>query len=351
MAMRTGAIRAGLETLYFSGVHRLARPLLGGVGTILTFHRVLPETDSRFQPNRHLQVTPGFLADTIRALRIHDIDIVSLDEAHRRLVQREFSRRFAAITFDDGYRDNFTYAYPILKRHNAPFTVYVASAFADGDGLLWWMAVEESIARSDRVTATVDGVRRDFDCATLEAKAATWSALYDHLAGETDEERMRGTVREIAAAAGVNPAAQCRDACMTWAELASLAEDRLVTIGAHTMRHPILSRLQVDQARTEIEGGARRIAAKLGVRPMHFAYPVGSSTAATRREFQLAEEAGFKTAVTMRPGVLFEDHRDVMMALPRVSMNGEFQRRRYIDVLLSGAATALWNGFRRVNAA
>jgi peptidoglycan/xylan/chitin deacetylase (PgdA/CDA1 family) len=93
------------------------------------------------------------------------------------------------------------------------------------------------------------------------------------------------------------------------------------------------------------------IEAALGVRPQHFAYPVGDATAAGPREFAIAAELGFKTAVTTRPGVLFPEHRDHLTALPRISVNGEFQQLRYISVLLSGAATAVWNGFRRVNAA
>jgi peptidoglycan/xylan/chitin deacetylase (PgdA/CDA1 family) len=97
--------------------------------------------------------------------------------------------------------------------------------------------------------------------------------------------------------------------------------------------------------------GADRIAEKLGTRPAHFCYPVGSPDAAGPREFVLAAEAGFKTAVTTRPGMLHRDHAEHLTALPRISVNGEFQRRRYLDVLLSGAPSALLNGFRRVDAA
>jgi peptidoglycan/xylan/chitin deacetylase (PgdA/CDA1 family) len=117
------------------------------------------------------------------------------------------------------------------------------------------------------------------------------------------------------------------------------------------MRHPILSRLNADEARAEIAGSVARIQAQLGRRPAHFAYPVGDARAAGRREFAIAAECGFKTAVTTRPGVLFPDHAGVLTALPRVSINGDFQKVRYLDVLLSGAATALWNGFRQVDAA
>jgi peptidoglycan/xylan/chitin deacetylase (PgdA/CDA1 family) len=87
------------------------------------------------------------------------------------------------------------------------------------------------------------------------------------------------------------------------------------------------------------------------VRPGHLSYPVGDPTSAGPREFRIAAELGFKTAVTTRPGVLFPEHRQHLMALPRISLNGEHQQMRYVRVLLSGAATAVWNGFRRVNAA
>jgi len=103
--------------------------------------------------------------------------------------------------------------------------------------------------------------------------------------------------------------------------------------------------------RAEMEMSRAVLEAALGRRPDHLAYPVGDATSAGPREFRIAAELGFKTAVTTRPGVLFKAHRDHLMALPRISVNGEFQRQRYLKVLMSGAGTAFWNGFRRVNAA
>src|SRR3954468_17190165 len=144
-SIRTHAIRAGLETLYYSGAHRLARPFGRGIGAILAFHRVRPPRSDAFQPNRHLEITPEFLAAALRKLKAGGIEIISIDEAHRRLVDRDFRRRFAVLTFDDGYRDNFTHAWPILNRSRVPFTLYAASAFADGEGLLWWAALEAAI--------------------------------------------------------------------------------------------------------------------------------------------------------------------------------------------------------------
>jgi peptidoglycan/xylan/chitin deacetylase (PgdA/CDA1 family) len=83
----------------------------------------------------------------------------------------------------------------------------------------------------------------------------------------------------------------------------------------------------------------------------HFAYPYGDRSAAGTREFALARAAGFKTAVTTRPGMIFPENAAHLTALPRISLNGNYQDARFLPVLTSGAATAVWNGFRRVDAA
>src|SRR5262245_14761370 len=106
MGVKHTIVRLGLETLYFSGAHVLLRPLIGGVGAILMLHHVRPARRDRFQPNQLLEVTPRYLEGVIRKLRRSGVDIVSLDEMHRRLTAGEFKRRFVCITFDDGYRDN-----------------------------------------------------------------------------------------------------------------------------------------------------------------------------------------------------------------------------------------------------
>jgi peptidoglycan/xylan/chitin deacetylase (PgdA/CDA1 family) len=139
---------------------------------------------------------------------------------------------------------------------------------------------------------------------------------------------------------------------MDWSEIMDLAADPLCTIGAHTVNHLMLRKLPSDvTVRAEMEMSRAVLEAALGTRPQHLAYPEGDPTSAGPREFRIAAELGFKTAVTMRPGVLFKAHRDYLSALPRIAVNGEFQQQRYLKVLMSGTGTALLNRFRRVSAA
>lgn len=350
--MKHTVIRGGFETLYFSGMHHLMRPLVGGVGSILTMHHVRPPRSGGFQPNRLLEVSPVFLEGLLRRLRRSGMDIISLDEMHQRMVSGNFGRRFVCLTFDDGYKDIQRWAYPLLKKYEVPFALYIPTSFPDRIGDLWWVALEHVIANNARIGLTVEGKDQFFDCASMREKRELYAAVYGWLRSMKSYDEIVRTVRDLAACHRVDVGAICRDLCMTWEELAQMASDPLVTIGAHTVNHAILKKLPTDTAvRNEIDMSRTVIEAALGVRPQHLSYPVGDPTSAGPREFRIAAELGFKTAVTTRPGVLFRKHREHLMALPRLSVNGEYQSQRYVKVLMSGAATALWNRFRRVNAA
>jgi peptidoglycan/xylan/chitin deacetylase (PgdA/CDA1 family) len=349
--VRKTLIRTGLETLYFSGVHRVMQPFFGGVGAILMLHHVRPPRRGGFQPNRLLEVTPEFLASIITFLQRAQIDIVSLDEMYRRLSEGDFARRFACLTFDDGYRDNRIWAYPILKKYGAPFAIYVPTSFPDRIGELWWVALETAIAKSNRIALLVDGKGRRFDCSTVAEKRHLFSEIYWWLRSLPREDDIRYVVRDLAARYDVDVPAINDELCMSWQEISELAADPLVTIGAHTVNHPILAKASDEVVRSELKMGRAVAEAAIGVRPEHLAYPFGDRGTVGAREFQIAAELGFKTAVTTHAAMLFPEHRHQMMALPRISIDGDFQQGRYMRVLMSGAATAMWNGFRRVEAA
>ena len=346
--LRDHVIRAGLETLYFSGAHRFLRHLTEGVGAILTLHHVRPESDEAFHPNRILEITPEFLEAMIGELRRMDVDLISLDEMAQRLQRGNTSKRFACITFDDGYRDNKQFAYPILKAQGVPFAIYVPSSFIDRTGELWWLALEAVIASQAEVTVEMNGERKVFACRSTDEKDATFAEIYWWLRSLATDAEIHDAVRRLSERYGIDIRSFSSALCMTWDELAELAADPLVTIGAHTRTHPMLAKTPEAIARTEMDEGAAAIARHLGKRPRHFSFPFGDPTSAGPREFALAAELGFRTAVTTRPGVLFPEHRERLMALPRISINGDYQKLRYVNVLLSGAATAAWNGFSRV---
>lgn len=346
----TQLIKAGLNTLFYTGGHRVMAPLTQGVGAIFMLHHVTPEPQRPFEPNRILRITPEFLEQAILVALDSGFDVVSLEEAHFRLSEGSFERPFACFTFDDGYRDNLVHAYPVFKRFNLPFTIYVASAFPDGDGELWWLTLESVIDKVDRLKLKMEGTPREFDCASPITKDSTFDEIYWWLR-QISEYEARAVVRELSQSAGIDWREHGRTLPMSWDELRRIASDPLVTIGSHTRQHYALAKLTEAEARQEIELGTERIQRELGKRPVHLSYPYGSPCAAGAREFRLAKELGYKTAVTTRKGLIYAEHGAHLTALPRVSLNGDYQDERYLRVFLTGAPFAVWNGFKRLQVA
>lgn len=347
-----GDARTELFRLVFSTLERLRanQALAGrtrGLGFIATMHHVRPFAGGRFTPNRHLEIEPNFLDLFLTNARAAGFDFVTMDEALRRVKAGVSVRPFLHLTFDDGYRDVRDHALPILRRHGAPATLYIATDFADGDGRLWWLELEAALARVDRVVVDLGRGDASIACGTPGEKASAFKEIIRSLR-KRPEARLRAETLRLARAAGVDETTFARDLCMRWNELLEVTADPLVTIGAHTVSHPMLASHPEEVARAEIAESRDRIAEKLGTIPAHFAYPVGDLAAAGPRDYGLAAELGFESAVTTRPGHLTRSNAAAPTALPRVSLNGHFQTKAAIEAYLSGVPFAAMAAVKRV---
>lgn len=341
---------AGFRAIAATRADRWLAPVARGCGAILTFHHVRPATPRAFAPNRLLEITPEFLDLALRRIRALGFEIVGLDSLTDRLGRGREAPPFVVLTFDDGYRDNVEHAAPVLRRHSAPWTLFVATDYAEGRGRLWWLELEEAIARSERLSVTLDGKPVDLPCGTAAEKQAAFETVYWCLR-RGPEDVLRATIATLADAAGLDTRRLTQDLCLGWDELRTLARDTTVTFGAHTVTHPMLRKHDEAMARREIVESKREIEQRLGRSVRHLSYPVGDATSAGPREFKLAREAGFATAVTTRPGHLFPVHSGHLHALPRVSVNGLFQTESALTSLLSGVPFWLLGRGRRLDVA
>ena len=346
---RMNIIKGGLTALTATGAPYLLSGLTRGRGVIFTLHHVLHESDDAFQPNRILEVTPDFLERAVGRIRKAGYEIIPITEVAERLRQPD-GKRFAVLTFDDGYRDNLENAYPILKALDCPFTIYVATSMPDGTAELWWRVLETVIANRNQFEVKFDGFPAGFNTETPEEKYKAYETIYWWLRKQT-QDHQRAFIREMAARYEVDMGAMTRRLAMGWDEISVLAQDSLVTIGAHTVNHYALAAIAEDRAEAEIANSAEILESYLPARPRHFAYPYGDKGSAALREFALARDCGFETGVTTRPGVLFGAHANHLHALPRISLNGEFQAMHYLDTFLSGIPSLVFNKGRRLNVA
>ncbi|GLS42489.1 polysaccharide deacetylase family protein [Methylobacterium brachythecii] len=343
--------KAAFSAVSLVGADRWLAPAARGRGLILTFHHVRPEAPAAYAPNGLLAITPDFLDHTLTLLRARGFALIGLDDVPERLSGPAADAPFAVLTFDDGYRDNVAFAAPVLARHRAPWTLFVASDFAEGRGRLWWIELERAIGGLERVRLSPDetgGLSLDLPARDAAEKSAAFDAVYRALRS-APEDRLLATIAALCERAGFAPGRVAEELCLSWDELRVLAADPAVTIGAHTISHPMLAKHDEAFALREIAESRARIASRLGREIRHLSFPVGDPTSAGPREFAIARELGFSTAVTTRPGHLFAGHAGHLHALPRVSINGLHQTDAALASLISGVPFLAWNRGRRVN--
>ena len=331
---------AGFREHVSRALGALARPFYGGIGCILCLHRVLPEEQrSTFPDNRALEITPEDLRAILGYVRARRMDPIALDAVPERLAAPR-GRKFIAFTFDDGYRDNLTHALPVFREFGMPFTVNVTTGFIDGSEPAWWYALEKVLSILERIAGKEGG--RDFSY-TLDTPAARHTALetLGRVVRDLGPGRRTEFIHDICTATGVDAWRTTRNMMMTREELRLLAAEDIVTIGAHTVAHYSLNRLTEDEARQEMLAAKSDLEALLGRPVNHFAYPFGGRNAVGAREFQLARECGFATAVTTRSGNLFPEHAAHTACLPRLGVSGNFPAAARLRKLESGLATAL----------
>jgi peptidoglycan/xylan/chitin deacetylase (PgdA/CDA1 family) len=338
--------QAVLDSLYYSNIYRLLESSYQGIGVIFTLHHVVKATDtSPFAINKLLEITPEFLEQTIQQVLMLGYDIISLDQLHQRIVNQQFGRRFVCFTLDDGYVDNYQQAFPIFKKYNVPFTIYVTTGLIDGSALLWWRCLEVIIQQTNTIELTMNGKPVSMLCHTLPQKQHVFEKLYWYLRN-MPLTAQHALLAELCQQYGISTTELCLKYAMTWDMLKEIANHPLATIGVHTVNHLALGKLPEQQALDEMRLCQTRLQQELNIAANHFCYPYGDAASASEREFALVKSLGFKTATTTRKQVLTPDNIKQLDALPRIPLNGHYQRQRYIRVLLSGVPTGLWQSVK-----
>jgi peptidoglycan/xylan/chitin deacetylase (PgdA/CDA1 family) len=284
-----------------NGIARAALSLLsragpGGRLSIVIFHRVRQQLDS-------------LLPDDPDVCRFNDICrwladwylVLPLDEAVERLARGALPARALSITFDDGYADNHDLAMPILLSHGLCATFFIATGFIDG-GRMWNDTVVESVRRCVRPELDLSGLGLPMigrvDLSTLDARRHALQRLLAATKYLPPPAR-QAAVEQIAERADVKLP---DNLMMSSAQVQALAACGM-QIGAHTVSHPVLARLDEVSSRQEMERSKSDLQALTGGPVTLFAYPNGKpGMDFLPRDVELARRAGFRAAVTTAPG-------------------------------------------------
>ena len=275
-----------------------------GRAVILRYHSVSHfDSSGRLYRSPSIALTPDtferqmrFLADWYQVVPLGRL-VNCLREG------QAFPRQAVAITFDDGYRDNFVHALPVLRSFGFPATVYVTTG-AIGDGWRFWPArVRGALLETSKKRLDLGELGR-FDLSSERAREDAVDRVTRQLKLLNNEERESSIERLVSETGHANPVHGSDNWFMNWSELREMAAAG-IEIGAHTRSHPILTRLADESAANEIRGSREELESGLGRPVHHFAYPNGSGVLNhDTRIANLVSDAGFHSATTSVNGVV-----------------------------------------------
>jgi peptidoglycan/xylan/chitin deacetylase (PgdA/CDA1 family) len=293
---------AGVLRSVSSGLHRarvshgltIAAGLARRAFPILTYHRVNDHRDPFFAA-----LPTDVLEAQARHLARH-YAVLSVEELVDRMSLGTLPRNAAAITFDDGYRDTLTHAAPILARHGLAATVFLATGFVGTTDMPW----HDRLASAFKLSARATVISPSGEELVIESREGRLAALAETRAQlkTLGEEQFRRAFNQLLEGLGASDHRAAENAMLSWDEVRSLRGQGFV-IGAHTVSHPILSRVSPERARAEILGSREMIQGACGVAPRSFAYPNGRPADYTAEVVDIVRAAGFSCAVTTRFGL------------------------------------------------
>ena len=260
-------------------------------------------------PPRAFERQIAFLAQRYRCLSMDDL-LEALESG------RALPRNAVVVTFDDGYRDNYEVAYPVLRRYGVPAIFYLATGCIDGGAPLWPSEVRYLVysAEGPRLRDALSG--REHDISSRSKREEVIRELKRQLVGLPRKER-EDALRGLRAGSKADPAF-LKGRMLTWKEVKEMRRGGM-HFGAHTVSHPLLPKMPLEEAREEVVASKAELEAHLKAPVYHFSYPnPGDGVHANAAVKRLVMESGYLTAVTSRPG--YVTGGDDRLELPRVGV-------------------------------
>ncbi len=260
--------------------------------TILTYHKINDHNDPL-----SLAISPEFFDAQLKYLASR-YRILSLPDAISRLEKGGLDQETIVITFDDGWRDNITFAFPLLKKYGIPATIFFVCDSIES-GTFGWHRFDHSILTSTREVLDLStfGFGR-FSLRNSAEKNEVIAVLHRELKKVEDSRRL-AVIDWVTSEFGYE---ECDRVMLSWEELREMAASGLINFGAHTLSHPILTRIPAERAMAEIGDSKKIIEQKLGLAAEFFAYPNGGRSDFNVEIERMVAESGYRAACSALPG-------------------------------------------------
>ncbi|NQV93142.1 polysaccharide deacetylase family protein [Candidatus Kaiserbacteria bacterium] len=308
--------------------------LSNGMPLVVMYHGVKCGTKQKGSENyRWKHIPDSVFEEQIIWLKKH-FEVVSLEEVENSISdKRDIKKPLCAITFDDGFRNNYTNAFPILKKYSVPATIFLTTGFIERNIHLWTDVLEYALNTSlhNEIIISIDGKEKSFHISNTTEKIHSDSILRNYMKKISNDSREE-LLKEILTATSVSKDTMYEEfsdyAPLSWEEVIEMKNEN-ITFGAHTVTHPILSSLPKDIQEDEIISSIKRICDKVGD-CKYFAYPNGQLHDINNDTREILKENNIKYAWSTIPERIKKTNADDLLFLPRVTLDAsQFNNRFY----------------------
>ena len=288
--------------------------------SVLTYHGVVSDSHAI---NDFCFIKQSDFDEQMKYLS-ENFDVKSIDDAY--LNESKSEKPVAVITFDDGFMNNFEYAYPILKKYCLPATIFLSTKFIDTDETIWFCRVIQIIDSCEVDKIIWNGIK--FDIHTDEEKRLTSSKIQENLKLKSPDvidkelDRLSKQLNVISSISG-SPYQMLKRENIT-----EMLDSGLIHFGAHTHKHAILSRLSEADAKTEVMTSISEVERLTGFACQTFAYPNGGIDDYSEFHKQLLEDLNVKTSFSMKDGL--SSRKDEYLELQRLFVSSHINQKQFI---------------------
>lgn len=340
MKTRFDNMRSYLKSLaslgmYYCGLLELMKYCkLKNKGFILMYHRILcskQDDDIPIQPGMYVSYE-NFEKHLIYLKS--NMHVIPLDELVNRVQSGLSLDRCCAMTFDDGWVDNYKYAFPLLEKYQVPATIFLATGYVGTEKWFWPEELSWCLSKALNSSSNKDIIPKSLQMllsSVAYKKNDTKDVLIEKTINIVKEFRHTDRVNFINQLMLSYPRDEEKRLIINWEEAMEMYSGGLISFGAHTVNHSLLDELDIESMRQEILDSQKHIITNLGLKTNFFAYPNGNYTS---NIVNLLLKHAFLGAVTTKRG--FVEHGTPLMEMPRIGMHNDVSDStpRFISRLL-----------------
>jgi len=267
-------------------------------GTIFMLHRFHAEGHEGDD-----DMSTGVLRKLLGYLKQNKYNVMSLSDYIDALREHRQTYKTVVFTVDDGFRDFYLHAYPVVKEFGYPATIFLTSDFIERKLFFWWNKIEYAVATTQKSQISVPEIGDDiFQLNGESQRQKVAEQITNSLKPLANDEKL-AIIDRFVEALGVDLSGQPTGfyAPLTWDEILEMKENG-IDFHPHTKTHPIMTRIPYEEKLKEVSESKELLESKLGKPLDIFCYPNGGPDDFDEETIEVLKKAGYTSAVTGMPG-------------------------------------------------